>query len=120
MTHRIFVYGTLKRGDVRAYLLEGQRFVGDIKTAPRYKLFNTGEYPALVEADTLGVAGVSIVGELWEVDDDCLARLDIEEGVDEGLYQRRAIELIGASMPAESYFYLLSVEGMADCGDVWT
>lgn len=119
MFHRLFIYGTLKRGDVRAPLLAGQSFLGEATTAPRYRLFNTGDYPALVEAKPLGLAGVSILGELWQVDDNCLARLDIEEGVDEGLYERRVIELDGGDAGVQSYFYLHPVTGMPDCGDHW-
>lgn len=115
----LFIYGTLKRGDVRAPLLAGQRYLGEAATAPRYRLFNTGDYPALVEAKPLGLAGVSILGELWDVDDTCLARLDIEEGVDEGLYARRVIELDGGEAGAQTYVYLRPVTGMADCGERW-
>ena len=114
----IFVYGTLKRGDVRAWLLDGQLYRGKAKTLPNYRLFNTGDYPALVEAAPLGLPGRAIIGELWRVDDDCLARLDEEEGVDEGLYERRMIELTD-TQHAWTYVYLQPVDGMDDCGDAW-
>jgi len=119
MSTTLFVYGTLKRGDVRAPLLAGQTFLGEARTAARYRLFNTGDYPALVDAGPLGVAGRSILGELWQVDADCLARLDEEEGVDEGLYARRTVALIEPAEPAESYFFLLPVNGLPDCGERW-
>ncbi|MGB0767283.1 MAG: gamma-glutamylcyclotransferase family protein [Phycisphaeraceae bacterium] len=115
----LFVYGTLKRGDVRAPLLDGQRYLGPAKTAAAYRLFDTGDYPALVEARPLGLIGRSIGGELWAVDAACLDRLDVEEGVDEGLYARRAIALIEPSGSALAYVYRRSVEGMADCGASW-
>ncbi|MFN3165681.1 MAG: gamma-glutamylcyclotransferase [Phycisphaeraceae bacterium] len=115
----LFVYGTLKRGDVRAHLLAEQAFLGEAHTAARYRLFNTGDYPALVEAGPLGAIGRSILGELWQVDEHCLARLDEEEGVDEGLYERRLIAMLGREEPTQSYFYLPSTAGMADCGDRW-
>lgn len=114
----IFVYGTLKHGDVRAWLLDGQAYLGEATTLPQYRLFNTGDYPALVEAEPLGLPGRSIQGELWRVDDDCLARLDEEEGVDEGLYERCAIELSDGTT-AWVYLYLYPVDGMDDCGDCW-
>jgi len=116
----LFVYGTLKRGDVRAPLLHGQTFLGEARTAARYRLFNTGEYPALVEAESVGLAGRSIHGELWRVDAGCLARLDEEEGVDEGLYARRPVAFVDQAEPAESYFYLLATNGLPDCGERWT
>lgn len=119
MTATLFVYGTLKRGDVRAYLLQGQRFLGEAITEPSYRMFNTGSYPALVQARALGLSGLAIRGELWRVDGACLLRLDEEEGVDVGLYERRAIMLQNVNEPVESYFYLHDVAGMADCGDRW-
>lgn len=115
----LFVYGTLKRGDVRAYLLDGQAYVGEAATAPRYRLFNTGDYPALVEAGAIGLGGVSVTGELWAVDEACLARLDEEEGVDEGLYARRGLELVDGRVGVQTYLYLLPIDGMADCGTSW-
>ena len=114
----LFVYGTLKRGDVRARLLDGQAYLGEAKTPPSYRLFNTGDYPELVEAAPLGLPGRSVLGELWRVDDDCLARLDEEEGVDEGLYERRFIEL-GDTQHAWTYVYLKPVDGMGDCRNSW-
>ena len=115
----LFVYGTLKRGDIRAPLLGGQTYLGETVTAPLYKLFHTGAYPALVEAAPLGLIGGSIHGELWEVDHACIARLDIEEGVNEGLYERKPIELSEPGSVVEGYVYMLSVDGMPDCGDCW-
>lgn len=119
MATRLFVYGTLKRGDVRAYLLDDQRFISEATTQPQYRLYNTGDYPALVESQPLGLHGNAILGEVWEVDDECLNRLDIEEGVDEGLYARRQIKLMDTGDSVQSYFYLLSVAGMPDCGGRW-
>lgn len=115
----LFVYGTLKRGDIRAPLLEGQSFIRQTQTTPHYRLFNTGDYPAMVQAAPLGLTGLTIQGELWHVDDACLARLDEEEGVDDGLYERRTIELIGEHQQAQAYLYLLPIKGMSDCGDRW-
>ncbi|MFK7789319.1 MAG: gamma-glutamylcyclotransferase [Phycisphaeraceae bacterium] len=118
-TNHLFIYGTLKRGDVRAPLLNGQHFIGDVRTEPSYRLFDTGEYPALVEAEPLGLVARSIRGELWKVDAACLVRLDLEEGLDEGLYARQSIKLLGRRQIAMGYLYLLPIDGMADCGDSW-
>ena len=121
-THAIFVYGTLKRGFCRAHFLTGQLFLGDSRTLPQYRMFNCGTYPGLRPAPNDGLA---IVGELWAVDSECLARLDREEGVAEGLYARQRIEL-DEPLPAnpiparvEAYFYLPSVLGFPDCGECW-
>ncbi len=115
----LFVYGTLKRGEVRASLLAGQQYLGQVKTTAAYRLFNTGDYPALVEAEPLSLPGRSIHGELWQVDTACLARLDIEEGVDDGLYERREIVLSDGTARAMTYLYRQPTEGLEDCGDTW-
>ena len=121
-SHWIFVYGTLKRGLCRAHFLTGQHFWGEARTLPRYRMYNCGTYPGLKPAPG---DGLSIIGELWKVDDTCLARLDREEGVAEGLYVRHAIELApSASEPLpdaliEAYFYVPGIAGYPDCGDCW-
>jgi gamma-glutamylcyclotransferase (GGCT)/AIG2-like uncharacterized protein YtfP len=114
----LFVYGTLKRGDVRAPLLTGQMFLENAETTPLYRLFNVGTYPAMVEAEPLGMQGLAIQGELWHVDEACLERLDIEEGIDEALYERKLIRLTDGQQ-AWSYLFLHPVDGLADCGDRW-
>lgn len=114
---RIFVYGTLKRGYERAFVLQGQRLLGEAATRPRYRIFDCGEYPGLVDAEQ----GVSIHGELWSVDSACLRRLDEVEGVAYRLYERREVQLLEpyADAPVQAYFYLRSTNGLPDCGNCW-
>ncbi len=120
--HMIFVYGTLKRGFCRSHFLAGQQFLGAAQSLRQYRMFNCGTYPGL---KFVSDAGCSIIGELWAVDAGCLARLDREEGVDEGLYARRVIELATPLLAGvapemiEAYFYLPSAEGLPDCGECW-
>ena len=70
-------------------------------------MYDCGTYPGLVEdAD-----GVQIEGEVWEVDDECLALIDQIEGVDQGLYARREVELMDWNGDrVEAYLYLGEVE----------
>ncbi|MBX3440108.1 MAG: gamma-glutamylcyclotransferase [Planctomycetaceae bacterium] len=114
--HFVFVYGTLMRGGCRAHALGDEHFLGTARTAPCYRLFDCGEYPGLVPNGNR-----SIVGELWEVSARCLEQLDQIEGVDEGLYERRPIQLQppGTEHPVEAYFYLMPTTGLVDCGDRW-
>jgi gamma-glutamylcyclotransferase (GGCT)/AIG2-like uncharacterized protein YtfP len=113
----LFVYGTLKRGDFRHHLLVGQEFVGLARTLPRYLLFNVGKYPAMVHSGD----GRTIEGELWNVDDACVQRLDREEGCETNLYQRERIELAPPheAIVAAGYLYQRSVQGLPDCGVRW-
>ena len=114
----VFVYGTLKRGRVNHPLLAGQTFLGEARTAAGYALFDLGDYPGMVACpdDDRGVAG-----EVWSVDDACLARLDAFEGTAEGLYRRTAVPLRTpfADGRIDAYLYLPSLEGRRRIGDAW-
>lgn len=114
----VFVYGTLKRGGSNHRHLLGQRFLGPARTAPGYTLYALGGYPGMVPdlSDTTGV-----VGELWSVDAPCLARLDVLEGLAEGLYRRTRIALQPPfdATPAETYLYARSTESRAHLGSEW-
>ena len=118
MPVNLFIYGTLMRGQPRHSALRLQTFVAEVRTAPDYRLFNTGTYPALVEAPD----GRLIEGELWMVSDACLNALDRIEGVAEGLYERRTVALLPPhnGLNAEAYFYLHSTQDFPDCGTRWT
>jgi gamma-glutamylcyclotransferase (GGCT)/AIG2-like uncharacterized protein YtfP len=113
----VFVYGTLKRGCGNHRYLEGQAFVGTARTAPGFALFDVGGYPGMVRAP----GGASVSGEVWSVDEDCLARLDELEGTDEGLYRRETVPLEGppGESEAQAYVYLKSTEGLVALGDSW-
>jgi gamma-glutamylcyclotransferase (GGCT)/AIG2-like uncharacterized protein YtfP len=114
----VFVYGTLKRGGSNHLFLRGQNYLGDARTAPGFTLYSLGDYPGMVRApgDTHGVTG-----ELWAVDDGCLAELDRLEGLDEGLYERidvlLAPNLIAGS--AQTYLYLRQIDGLDAIGSTW-
>jgi len=112
---RIFLYGTLKRGGCRSHVMRGQQFVGDARTVAKYRMYNTGSYPALVEDED----GIEVEGEVWEVDDECLRVLDAIEAVPD-LYERRPVSLTDARMDGvETYIYRRSVDGLPDCGGRW-
>jgi gamma-glutamylcyclotransferase (GGCT)/AIG2-like uncharacterized protein YtfP len=86
-THRLFVYGSLKRGFRHHDLLGGAPFEGDARTAPGFSLVLQGEYPALVRSGT-----ECVHGELFRVTDELLAELDRFEGCPD-LYRRELISL---------------------------
>lgn len=114
----LFVYGTLKRGGSNHAFLAGQKFLGEARTQAGFTLYSVGDYPGMVRApgDTAGVTG-----ELWVVDDACLAELDRLEGLDEGLYERADILLqpnpIAAA--AQAYLYLRPHQGLPRLGSTW-
>jgi gamma-glutamylcyclotransferase (GGCT)/AIG2-like uncharacterized protein YtfP len=74
VTVQLFVNGTLMRGDVLHRNLDGARFVTEARTAPRYRLFSIGDvHPGMHEAT--GADGVSVGGEIYELDLAHLERL---------------------------------------------
>ena len=76
---RLFIYGTLKRGCYNHHYMHGQQFIDKARTVPIYRLYNLGGYPGMVLADD----GLSIEGEVWEIDETCRTQLDVLEGVDD-------------------------------------
>jgi gamma-glutamylaminecyclotransferase len=102
--HRVFVYGTLKRGGSNHAYMAGQMFCGEARTAAGFCLIHLGNYPGLIASpeDREGV-----MGEVWLVDGDCLTRLDELEGVNEGLYRREHVPLQAPfeSVEVDTYIY---------------
>jgi len=114
----VFVYGTLKRGACNHSYLAGQRFVGETSSVPGFTLYALTGYPGLV-CDPLDEEGVC--GELWEVDETALQGLDALEGLEEGLYRRGPIPLLGdfSGLEVETYYYLRSLAGRRHLGAKW-
>lgn len=115
---QVFVYGTLKRGGSNHRFLSGQRYLGDTRTAPGYRLYSLGDYPGMVRS---GDPTHTVTGEIWSVDDACLDQLDALEGVDEGLYARELIALTAPfdTKPVATYLYLRGLSDRPPLGDTW-
>ena len=115
---RIFVYGTLKRGCKNHPHIAGQRYVGEARTAPGFRLYHLGNYPGMV-ADPKDQQGVT--GELWDVDPAALAHLDDFEDVAQGQYRRVPVPIATPedTAQADTYLYALGVEGMPVIGPTW-
>ena len=97
---RIFVYGTLRKGECRNYLLEDSQFIGYAR-AKGYLLYNIGSYPGMVEG------GGEVVGEVYEIPESLLEKLDWVEGVPD-LFRRELIEVTletGQTISAYAYIY---------------
>jgi gamma-glutamylcyclotransferase (GGCT)/AIG2-like uncharacterized protein YtfP len=119
MSERIFVYGTLKRGLSNHRYLAGQRFLGEARTTPGYRLVDCGGYPGMFGVER---GGVSVRGEVWEVDDECRAMLDVLEDVAHGMYALEPVTLLAPfdTDDVSTYVYRRPVEGEADVGEEWT
>lgn len=118
MSSLLFVYGTLKRGHSRSSLLRDEEYIGHAKTAPVYCLVDCGEFPGLISKP---LGGVSVEGELWRVSAPCLSRLDEIEGLNDKLYARLPIELLGPYRlwKVETYHFLRETTGFQECGARW-
>ncbi len=106
MKHYLFVYGTLKRGYSRHWILDGFPFLGRAK-AKGFVLYDLGPYPAMVPEDGL------VYGEVYEVSEEVLQALDWVEGVPV-LYRRELIEVVfedGTPLKAWAYIYNGNVKG---------
>lgn len=114
----LFVYGTLKRGGSNHQLMAGQKFIGEARTKPGFRLYRLDGHPGMIgKSDDRD----GITGEVWSVDPTRLADLDRFEGVPEGFYRREPITLLPpfADKVVETYLYARSVAGRTDIGSTW-
>jgi len=85
--HLVFVYGTLRRGGPGAMSLRfpNSRFVGEAKVSG--SLFDLGAYPGLL----LDESNSLVTGEVYEVDEEILNKLDDFESSSN--YLRKQVEI---------------------------
>jgi len=105
--HRVFVYGTLKRGFPNHGFMGGQSFIGEARTVEAYPMIVQGLHFSPVVMPEPGV-GHRVGGEVWEVDEACLVRLDELEsiGMPTG-YTRETVRVEladGSTIEADIYF----------------
>lgn len=88
MSTLLFVNGTLMRGLKLNANLDGATFLGEFRTAPRYRIFSINDiHPGMYEASE---GGISVPGELYDLPDEVWAR--VEAGEPPNLY-RGPVEL---------------------------
>lgn len=80
---RVFVYGTLKRHHPNHRLLESANirdttYLGRVRLTGMFRMIDLGNFPAVQR--TTGIAPQSIYGEVYEINEDTLAGLDMLEG----------------------------------------
>jgi gamma-glutamylcyclotransferase (GGCT)/AIG2-like uncharacterized protein YtfP len=86
MTHKLFVYGSLLSGLHNHHQLRDSRLLGSGLTYDRFTMYDLESFPCLVRDEH----GEYAHGEVYEVDDDVLERLDQLEGVP-SFYQRETV-----------------------------
>lgn len=114
----LFVYGSLKRGEINHALLLRQRFIAPARTTGGYRLYELDGYPGMVHN---GDPQEFVTGELWAVSADCVQQLDPFEGTDVGLYRRERVPLSAPHQhtAAEAYIYAQPIEGRKQLGHTW-
>ena len=83
----LFVYGTLRAGEPSHHLLAAAPCLAEASTDRAFELVSLGDYPAMVAGGR-----TAVVGELYQVDAEILARLDAFEDHPH-LYRRQPIAL---------------------------
>jgi len=126
-SHRVFVYGTLKRGFYNHRLLASSSasFVAEASTRRPMRLV-LGEYgvPYLMKGEDASkdTPPTRVPGELWVVDDEGLDALDVLEGVSVGMYERVTLEVEvagereregGVGEDATAFGYVAGAESIA-------
>jgi gamma-glutamylcyclotransferase (GGCT)/AIG2-like uncharacterized protein YtfP len=99
--HRVFVYGTLMKGEHHHEVLKEATFIGLSETEPSFELVQIDYYPALLSEGT-----TRIIGEVYEVDESTLAKLDELEEVPH-YFVRERVQLADGS---EAHVYLMPRE----------
>jgi gamma-glutamylcyclotransferase (GGCT)/AIG2-like uncharacterized protein YtfP len=111
MQHTLFIYGTLMPGLRLEPEMHGARFMGTAQVPGR--LVDLGRYPGLLPGDG------SVSGEVYEVDDAHLARLDAVESMvpgdrDASQYWRETVTVSGGPLQGQlvqTYVYNRPVDG---------
>ncbi len=100
MKHLLFVYGKLRRGGGLSMSMNfpDARFIGDARVAGA--LYDLGHYPGLL----LNESNATVIGEVYEVDDETLSELDEIEGSSE--YWRRPIDVTLGGEQEKCWIYV--------------
>jgi len=101
----VFVYGTLREGEHNHARLGGRHPQRFARTLPTWELVSLGSYPAILPGGT-----TAVLGEVYEVDDETLLKLDaLEEHPT--YYERTEIPLEDGSVV---HAYVMARERVSD------
>lgn len=100
MSHKVFVYGSLKKGFGLSSVLRSATGGEEATTVEQFSMVSLGAFPAVVKSD---VALTHISGEVYEVDDNTLRVLDEIEG-NPDFYCREEVE----TSLGKAWMYILS------------
>ncbi|MCA0988709.1 gamma-glutamylcyclotransferase family protein [Guptibacillus algicola] len=118
--HIVFVYGTLRKGESNHHVIEGATLLEEYSWTSG-ALYDTGAgYPAM-----FGSSEHVVYGEIYEVDDTYLSRIDVLEGFQEGrsanLYDRVIQTVHSKEKTYDAITYIMKTRsssfGQIDSGD---
>ena len=103
--NKLFVYGTLKRGNSNHYLLTNlSKFIGDGVTKKEYAFYKTySGLPFILKQNPF----TNVKGEVYEIDEFVLESLDVLEG-NPTLYKREIIEVKVNNVIEKAWCYILN------------
>ncbi len=113
---KVFVYGTLKKGFSLNYLLANSIFIGEA-SLNGYDMYSLTSFPFITKGKG------KVYGEVYEVSEDLLKRLDMIEG---GYVRKEVeVEILGKKMKVYTYVKDIDIKikiywnlNKIDCG-VW-
>jgi gamma-glutamylaminecyclotransferase len=114
----LFVYGSLKEGFPNFHVNQGRRQPGEFRTLRPYPFYlANGRLPCLLP---LPGQGLRVVGQLFDISPDALARMDALERVGQpGGYSRELIEVQRIDDPAAGIlaaFVYMQTPALLDAG----
>jgi len=114
MNIRIFVYGTLMRGERAHYLLSDARYLGKFFLYD-YAIYNLGSFPGIINS-----RGDRVLGEVYEITESMLPAMDYYEG-EGSLYLRKNVNVCNdtESVSAFAYIYNRRIEGEKKMNESW-
>jgi gamma-glutamylaminecyclotransferase len=106
---KVFVFGTLKRGFPLHHSSAGAEFIGEYRTVRCFPMLVAGPWFAPMIFNEPGV-GHQVLGELYEVDEACLACLDEMESIGQPGNFRVSVEVvpIQEGAPHTAFAYMKS------------
>ena len=120
MMHHLFVYGTLKKGfPNHDHYMRSAQELGTYQTIEKYPLVLCGAryVPCMIFSPG---EGHHVEGELYEVDDECLNRIDALERISDSDGYKRTVIRVGPSGRRnqdirEALAYFIMPEQVTDC-----
>lgn len=114
----VAVYGTLRKGFDNHRLLQNAEYMGTFNTEPIFDLHDLGGFPGLKNNGT-----TSVVMEVYAVNEQEAARVDMLEGYEEGrtptFYDKQPIETPWGTAGVYIYVNNLSGAPIVESGDYY-